>query len=324
MAPKRRAVQGRPTGAGHEPWLLLMHQVPPKPAYLRVKIGRRLESVGAVALKNSVYVLPNRDACLEDFQWIAKEITAAKGSVWLTSSAFMDGMDDGDVQALFDADRTARYRALADEAKAARRGRRSRDDDTREATAFKRRLEAIIALDFFGAKGRSDAEAAVIALQRPPAAGPRDRAAHGAYVGRTWVTRRGVHVDRIASAWLIRRFIDPRARFLFVDPAAYSANAEQLRFDMFEAEFTHEGDVCTFEVLCKRFGLSDAGLFSLAQIVHDLDCKYAKFGLPETRGVSRQIDGIALEHAGDEARVVAGAGVFNLLHTAFAARRRGK
>jgi hypothetical protein len=294
-----------------------MHQIPPKPDYFRVKIGRRLESIGAVALKNSVYVLPNRESCLEDFQWVANEITAAKGSAWLTASAFMDGMDDRHVQALFDADRTERYHQIVREAKAARRGRASRNDDTRDAAAFKRRLEATVAVDFFGAKGRAEAEAAVSALQRPASSETRSRRARGAYAGRTWVTRRGVHVDRIASAWLIRRFIDPRARFLFVDPAAYTANADHLRFDMFNGEFTHEGEACTFEVLCKRFSLRGAAIDSLARIVHDLDCKDDKFGLPDTSGVGRLIDGIAREHAGDDARIVAGAGVFNLLYAAF-------
>jgi hypothetical protein len=324
MPRRRRSVQGRTTTSRQEPWLVLMHQIPPKPDYLRVKIGRRLDSIGAVALKNAVYVLPNRDACLEDFQWVASEITAAKGSVWLTTSGFLEGMGDGDVQQLFDADRTARYRTIAGDAKAARRNRRSRGDGTRDAAAFKRRLEAIIAIDFFGADGRATAETAVSALQRAAPKSPRRGAARGAYSGRTWVTRSGVHVDRIASAWLIRRFIDPRARFLFVDPAAYSVNSEQLRFDMFQAEFTHEGDACTFEVLCRRFGLRDAALGSLGHIVHDLDCKDDKFGLPETSGVGRLIDGIAREHAGDDARLVAGAGMLNLLYAAFAARRRSK
>lgn len=324
MATRRRAVKGRSAESRHEPWLVLMHQIPPKPDYLRVKIGRRLESIGAVALKNSVYILPNRDACLEDLQWVASEITAAKGRVWLTSSAFMEGMDDGHIQALFDADRSARYRAVAEEANAARRGRRARSDDTRDTAAIRRRLEAIVAVDFFGAKGRADAEAAVSALQRPAPAATRSPRARGEFTGRTWVTRRNVHVDRIASAWLIRRFIDPRARFQFVDTAAYSATAEHLRFDMFNGEFTHEGDACTFEVLCMRFGLGDSALTALAQIVHDLDCKDEKFGLPETSGVGRLIDGIAREHAGDDERIVAGGASLNLLYASFAARRRRK
>ena len=324
MATRRQVTRGQVTESRHEPWLLLMHQVPPKPDYLRVKIGRRLESIGAVALKNSVYVLPNRESCVEDFQWVAGEIAAGKGSAWLTSAAFMEGMDDADVQRLFDADRTARYRAIESEAKAIRRGRKTRTDTARDAATLTRRLEAVVALDFFSAAGRADAEAAVSALVRPARVGAGARTNPGDYTGRTWVTRRGVHVDRIASAWLIRRFVDPRARFLFVDPAGYRAHADELRFDMFQGEFTHEGDACTFEVLCKRFALRDAALIPLARIVHDLDCKDDKFGLAEASGVGRMIDGIAREHAGDEARIVAGAAMFNLLYAAFAARRRGK
>ena len=322
MATRRRAAPEQATELRHEPWLLLMHQVPPKPDYLRVKIGRRLESIGAVALKNSVYVLPNRESCVEDFQWVAGEIVAAKGSAWLTSAAFMEGMDDGDVQRLFDTDRTARYRAIESEANAVRRGRRTHTDSARDAATLTRRLEAVVALDFFSAAGRADAEAAVSALLRPARVGAGARTRPGKYAGRTWVTRRGVHVDRIASAWLIRRFIDPRARFLFVDPAMYRVNADELRFDMFQGEFTHEGDACTFEVLCKRFALRDAALAPLAHIVHDLDCKDDKFGVAEASGVGRMIDGIARQHAGDEARIVAGATVLDLLYAAFAARKR--
>ncbi len=100
--------------------------------------------------------------------------------------------------------------------------------------------------------------------------------------GSVWVTRQGVHVDRIASAWLIRRFIDPEARFKFVPAKGYVPEPGELRFDMFEAEFTHEGDRCTFEVLLARAGLADPALAAIGEIVHDIDLKDAKFGREET------------------------------------------
>src|SRR5260370_1271318 len=121
--------------------------------------------------------------------------------------------------------------------------------------------------------------------------------------GRTWVTRSGVHVDRIASAWLIRRFIDPDARFRFVAPEEHQPAPGELRFDMFEAEYTHEGDRCTFETLLARFGLVDPALSAIAELVHDIDCKDGKFARGETAGVERGIAGIVRRHASDAARV---------------------
>jgi hypothetical protein len=139
--------------------------------------------------------------------------------------------------------------------------------------------------------------------------------------GRTWVTRRGVQVDRIASAWLIRRFIDPEARFKFVGGHDYAPEEGELRFDMFEAEFTHEGEACTFEVLARRFGLARPGLRALAEIVHAIDLKDARFDRPEAAGLERLLAGIALRHAADEDRLREGASVFDALFASFERKR---
>jgi hypothetical protein len=139
--------------------------------------------------------------------------------------------------------------------------------------------------------------------------------------GRTWVTRTGIKVDRMASAWLIRRFIDPKAKFKFV-PANYRPQERELRFDMSEAEFTHEGDQCTFEVLIRRFGLEDPGLRHLAEIVHDIDLKDAKFGREEAAGIGQLVAGIAAAHAGDEERLARGAALFEDLYAAQGAAAR--
>ena len=111
---------------------------------------------------------------------------------------------------------------------------------------------------------------------------------------RTWVTRQGVYVDRIASAWLIRRFIDPQARFKFVSGKGYRPQAGELRFDMFEAEFTHEGDKCTFEVLLERGALKDPALRAIAEIIHDIDLKDDKFGRTEVAGIRTLVEGISI------------------------------
>ena len=132
--------------------------------------------------------------------------------------------------------------------------------------------------------------------------------------GRTWVTRAGVKIDRIASAWLVRRFIDPAALFSFVDPQRYAPGPRDVRFDMFEGEFTHIGDRCTFEVLLERCGVEDAGLRALGEIVHDIDLKDAKFGRPEAVGLALVIDGIVLGSADDAKRLEEGARVLDALH----------
>lgn len=311
-------------------WLLLIHQIPPKPAYLRVKIGRRLARVGAVAIKNSVYVLPRGDSRMEDFQWIRREVLAGGGEAAILEAQLLDGLSDQEVEELFRAGRDMEYEVVAKEARSLAkqvRGRLSTERRQQLEPATQRleqRLADIAALDFFAASGREVASVLVQALRS--ALLPRDGKAvvdsaqrSEAYVGRTWVTRTGIHVDRIASAWLIQRWIDPHAIFKFVSPKGYSPEKGELRFDMFDAEFGHEGDRCTFETLYARFGLAEAGLSPIAEIVHDIDLKDEKFGRPETPGVAAQIIGIASLHREDDARLQHGSQLFEQL-LAFYAR----
>src|SRR5262249_47816283 len=167
-------------------------------------------------------------------------------------------------------------------------------------------------IDFFAASGREAADSALrelearIATLTAPAAGaePAMLAKPVASLrGRTWVTRRGVKIDRVACAWLIRRFIDPQATFCFVDPAGYRPDPEHLRFDMSDAEFTHRGDRCSFEVLLGEAGLEDAALAAIAEIVHDLDLKDDKFGRPEAEGVRLIMAGLVLASDDDAGRI---------------------
>jgi hypothetical protein len=131
------------------------------------------------------------------------------------------------------------------------------------------------------------------------------------------VTREGVFVDRIGSAWLIRRFIDPAARFKFVPARGYRPEPGELRFDMYDAEYTHEGERCTFQTLLARFGLRDPALEAIAEIVHDIDCKDEQFGRPETQGVARLLRGIADDTPGDAERLERGGRLFDDLYAAF-------
>ena len=298
-------------------WLLLIHQLPPKPDYFRVKIWRRLQRLGAVAIKNSVYVLPHTEQATEDFQWLRREVVAGGGEAAVCRVAFVDGLSDGQIEALFRAQRDAEYAELARAADEVGRGDGSREPG--EVARLERRLAEIVALDHFGAAARRAAEAALERARRahPSPHEPRTSRAPQAARSRTWVTRSGVHVDRIASAWLIRRFIDPAARFRFVAGREHQPAAREVRFDMFEAEYTHEGDRCTFETLAARFGLGDSAIAAIAELVHDVDCKDGKFGRSETAGFERMIAGIVRRHASDAARLERGAALLDDLYEAF-------
>ncbi len=234
------------------PWLLLVHRLPPKPDYFRVKVTRRLRRIGARALKNSVYVLPNTDQALEDFAWLRREIAAEGGEAVVCEASFVEGVTNAEVKAMM------RGTGVASE-------------------------------------------------EAPP---PHKRPPKGS----TWVTRRGVGVDRIACAWLIRRFIDAKARFKFVVASGYRPVAGDVRFDMYDAEYTHEGARCSFETLLARFELRDRGLRALGEIVHDIDCKDEKFGHREASGVAMVIDGIARASSDDRIRIERGAALLDSLY----------
>ena len=296
-------------------WLLLIHQIPPVPAYLRVKVGRRLARMGAVALKNSVYVLPKSDGSVEDFQWVRAEIVESGGDATIVEAHLVDGLSDADAETLFRNARDADYEVVAEQAQALNRQRGKLNREKREAldadiARLERRVSEIVAIDFFEASGRERVTSIIRDLRKrlepvalPSTLGVVNRAP---YRGRVWVTRAGIHVDRIASAWLIRRFIDSEALFKFVPAKGYVPEPNELRFDMFEAEFSHEGDSCTFEVLCQRMALKEPGLRALAEVIHDIDLKDAKFTRPETEGVAAQVAGIALLYRDDEARLARG------------------
>src|SRR5262249_49355079 len=313
-------------------WLVLIHQIPPDPSYLRVKVGRRLQGLGAVAVKNSVYVLPRGDGALEDFQWVRREIVAGGGDASVCEARFVEGLSDLSIEALFSTAREAEYAGLAREARSlqvstTRRGKKGGKEQVEAALLrLRKRLAEIVEIDFFGASGRDAVEGLLAGIEsslRPrPSAAESCASPPGEPRGRTWVTRKGVHVDRIASAWLIRRFIDPEARFRFVRGGEEAKAPDDLRFDMFEAEFTHEGDLCTFEVLRRRFGLEDPALARVAEIVHDIDLKDGKFAHAETVGVDHLVAGIAMRHEDDEARVRDGSAVFEALYEYFKRKKR--
>lgn len=317
-------------------WLLLIHQLPPKPDYFRVKIRRRLLRIGAVALKNTVYLLPQTEQTVEDFQSVLREITEGGGEAFICEATFVGGLSDEQIVALFHTARDADYQQLVEEARTLMEAlpeteplkEEQRMQLRQDVARLKRRLDESAALDFFSASGRDAAEQHLGDLEaraqdRPPR--PSEDAAPRSLADlqrRTWVTRKGIHIDRIASAWLIRRFIDPEAQFQFVSHRTYQHQPPALRFDMFDAEFTHTGDACTFEVLLERAGLAEPALQAIAEIVHDIDFKDDKFQRQEALGIDHLIAGIAMAHKADEDRLARGSAVFDDLYTYFQRKRR--
>lgn len=289
-------------------WLLLMHQIPPRPVSLRLRVWRRLQRVGAVSIKNSVWALPAGDGEQEDFEWIRREIEKGGGEAVIVKAELVEGISDASVKKQFVDARDAEYAELTRAARAL--GKKPGG----ELTRLRRRLEEIRERDPFGAPGFALAQKVLERFDAPPPKRPRP--AKG-YQGRLWVTRQRVFVDRMACAWLIERFIDRKPAFRFVEGDRYRPAKGELRFDMFEGEFTHEGDRCSFEVMTRKFCPGDRALAQIAEIIHDLDIKDDKFGRDEAAGVLRMLTGIREGQPDDPARIARAGAVFDDLYSAF-------
>ena len=308
----------------HE-WILLIHQLPPKPTNLRVRIWRKLQKLGAVAIKNSVYVLPADEKTNENFQWLKQEIESAGGEAAVFRAGSVEGATDEEIISAFRKARDEEFAAIAAEFDGLRgrireQSRAKHLSPARLATheteldRLHGELERVIANDFFDAKGRATAWTAyercqkAIRLSQPPPTKTTSASRKSGvlsvadFQNRRWVTRRNLHIDRLASAWLISQFIDKRPRFYFVAEGETLEGA--IPFDMFGAEFTHQGEDCTFETLLKRFGLTHIqGLRDLAEIVHDIDLKDDKFNRLEAAGLNAIINGLS-ESLRDDRKVL--------------------
>ena len=297
------------------------------PAYLRVKIGRRLQALGAVPVKNSVYVLPSGEETLEDFQWVRREILAGRGEAWVCQARFVEGLTDAAVEALFNGARDADYALLAREARQLRetlaRPRKRGAGVPERATAallrLRKRLEEVRGIDFFGAEGRETVEgilSAVEAALRPSSAAAANGPPVPTVRGRTWVTRQDVHVDRIASAWLVRRFVDPEAEFLYVPTAEVkrvSLEKTATAYDIPDVEFSHEGERCSFDAFLKYYGLKDPALEELALIVRGADTNRLELA-PQAAGLAAISLGLSLNYRNDHEMLEHGMVMYDALH----------
>src|SRR4051794_33737675 len=281
-------------------WLLLLFFLPAKQAQARVQAWRRLQKLGAVSLNNSAYALPESAESREDFEWVRSEIAAGGGQAMVLVAKAPDQTTTDDIVGAFRAARGRDFEALAAEAakllKHASGGgkeRQGRRQLTQGIRRLRERFEEIVRRDFFGAPER-DAVAALLGQLDQRTGRMRNMESSTAtanaadFRGKTWLTRPRPGIDRMSSAWLIRRFIDADATFVFADA---STRTDAIPFDTFDAEFGHHGTHCTFETLCERFGIDDAAVRHIGRIVHDLDLKVTTYGEAEAATIGRLVEG---------------------------------
>jgi hypothetical protein len=318
---------------GNRRWLLFLYQLPSHPSNLRVTTWRRLQQIGAIPLKQAAYALPDSPDAREDFEWLKTEVKAAGGDASVFAADHVDAWSDAELIEEFRRARQDLYDQLAgDVDQALKRAARARRPKGTRAPAlrrlleiFRERLVAAEKIDFFGSAGRDRVLTLLRQLEEridgtrrqsaPP--GQEDHTGRMAsFQGRVWITRPRPGVDRMASAWLIRRFIDQEARFGFAADRE-SVPDQGVPFDMFGVEFSHQGEGCTFETLCSVFGVSGPAISRIAAIVHDLDLKDGRFGAPECSTVAAMIDGLQLAYQNDEALLEQGMTLFDSLYRSF-------
>jgi hypothetical protein len=307
-------------------WLLLLVSLPGE-ATSRARVGtwRKLKRSGALALRDSVYLLPAKDDAVEMANWLAGEIRRNGGEVSIARVTSIEGHPDDELVRRFDEQRQGDYAELEPELKAAiRDGQKSGEDAAKRLRSLLRRteqrLEELARIDFFECAAGTTVRALVLQGRAllEPASRPDAALSVDDFKGRLWVTRARPKVDRLASAWLIHRFIDPEARFGFIEAEGKKAPAGALTFDTFGGDFTHEGDDCTFEVLTRRFGIDDPGVRTLAEIIHDCDLEDGKFQRPEVPVVLALVRGLVATIDDDHELLLAARASFEALRAAYA------
>jgi hypothetical protein len=295
-------------------WLLLLYSLPTNRNTERVTVWRRLKKMGAVQIKTSTYLLPDEAAQHEQFQWLAKQIRDYGGDSTLVRAQEIEGLTREKVISLFNAARDKEY---ADLRKALQsfisRGRKSNAEfAAAELERLTRQFRELRQIDFFESPRGHD-----VAMLLRRAEGPRRSAKLrtldvSQYRGKIWLTRPRPEVDRVGSAWLISKFIDPKAKFVFAPTA--QAVPDAIPFDMLDAEFSHHGNNCTFETLTKRFVISDKSVAKIGEMIHDADLDDARFQRVEAVGIDRVLKGWAKEGLPDDEILRRGFECFDALY----------
>ncbi len=303
-------------------WLLLLYGLPTKHSSERVNLWRKLRKFGALQLKTSAYVLPDLPVHFERFQWLAKQVRDDGGDATLIRVTEIEGLSNQQIARMFDEARALDYAELNRAAMAfikSKKGKR-RDSLGEESEKLQRRFNEIREIDYFDCPAAHNVQ---ILLKRaagllPPSSQTRLKLDAKKFAGKTWLTRPRPEIDRVGSAWLIRKFIDPEARFVFA--AKPAAHPEAIPYDMLDVEFTHHGEDCTFETLLKRFDIRDRVAWQIGEMIHDADLEDCKFQRAEAFGLDRVFKGWAKLGCSDAEIFTKGFDCFDALQAALGTR----
>lgn len=281
------------------PWLLLVFSLPAKSASQRVEIWRKLQRDGSLALRSSGYVLPYSAANQERMEWLAASIRGYKGQASVVQARSFDDLPAEKLKQLFQEARTRDYQKLLHEANKLHALPASRRPGGR-LNRLRRRFSELQDIDFFGNPLRAKLEDVLTrAGESVGANSNRQKRKSAEHFNRLWMTRPRPGIDRVSSAWLIRRFIDPKARFLYgAEPALHP---DAIPFDMFCPQgYGHRGEDCTFETLCREFSIRDRRVKRIAEIIHDADLGDGKFARAEGLGLDKVLNGWAKQDLPDD------------------------
>lgn len=297
-------------------WLLLLYGLPTHQSASRVSLWRKLKKFGAIQLKTSAYVLPDTPLHFERFQWLAKQVRDSGGDATLIRVTEVDGLSSEEIAHLFNKTRSADYAALGKEISVFLARKRKPMNEADALETFRQQFNQIREIDYFDCAAAHDAEMMLKRLE----SSLNPKARHAAkldarkFLGKTWVTRPRPEIDRVCSAWLIRRFIDPKAKFVFARTPQLAPGA--IPYDMVDVEFTHHGEDCTFETLTHRFSILDKAIQQIAEAVHDADLEDGKFQRTEAVGLDRIFKGWARRGLSDEQILAKGFECLDALYAA--------
>jgi hypothetical protein len=296
-------------------WLLLLFSLPTKRKTERVAVWRRLKKMGAVQMKTSTYLLPDEPAQYEQFQWLAQQIRDYGGDSTLVRAQEIEGLTPDEIVSLFNTAREAEYSDLKKTLQnfISRRRKRDAESAAGELERLTRQFRELRQIDFFDSARGHEVAMLLRRVEGPQRSRKLQTLEAKQYRGKTWLTRPRPEIDRVGSAWLISRFIDPKAKFVFA-PSAQSVPGA-IPFDMLDAEFSHHGNNCTFETLVKRFALADKAVARIAEMIHDADLDDAKFQRVECLGIDRVLKGWAKQGLTDEQILDHGFECFDALYT---------
>jgi hypothetical protein len=314
-------------------WLVFFYSVPSKPVSSRMKIWRRLIKAGSLPFKGAAYILPFSEEHYEFCQWLVSEVDALGGEAAFISTEKIETMRDKELIDLFDKQREKDYQDIEKRSEAIeikiqsiKKGSGGQTKKTTEAfNKLLKEFETVRKIDFFSSKTGAIIKKKLDALQaeltsiNAASTGIQSRAitlkSVADYQGRIWVTRKRPFIDRMASAWLIKKFIDKKAAFRFADEKEIEQPGKKtVAFDVMGGEFTHIGDMCTFEVMAKAFGLNEKKVKKIAAIVHELDIKDDKYKTAEARGIEEILTGIRKTAKSDADALEKGMAIFEMLY----------